>query len=456
MERLYELRLEQMLAQAEVSPDLMRGLTDRLEVFAEPFARSLEQPQQRRHAAESMTGLLSKLPRKSGEAIAYLHDSQRQGLQNFVGAIDWDHKPLLATLARQVGEDLGEPDAVIVFDPSAFAKKGTKSVGVARQWNGRLGKVENSQVGVFMDYVSRKEHTLVNTRLYLPKEWTKDKKRRKEAGVPKVVKLRTRHQLALERLDESGPSLPHSWVADDEMGRPSSFRRELRGRGERYLLAVPSNTLVRDLDVPPPEYSGRGRYPKSPFLRLERWLAALAGDAWTSIEVRNGEKGPLVVAVVKRRVQARTETGGTGPDELLLVTREAQSDGKFKHDSYLSNADPEEPLKELARVSRAAHRVEECFRRGKSEAGLADYQVRNWRGWHHHQTLSLLAAWFLNQETRRGKNRDPGVDGAAVEAVAGGLDRRPPQGERDVVAVSSKHPLVASQRASQDVSPSLT
>jgi SRSO17 transposase len=457
MERRYELRLEQMLAQAEVSPDLMRGLFHRLEAFAEPFVKSLESPQQRCHAAEYLTGLLSKLPRKSGEAIAYLHDSQRQGLQNFVGAIDWDHKPLLATLAHQVGQEIGEPDAVIVFDPSAFAKKGTKSVGVARQWNGRLGKVENSQVGVFMAYVSRKEHALVNTRLYLPKEWTKDKKRRKEAGVPKEVKFRTRHQLALEMLDESGPSLPHSWVAgDDEMGRPSSFRRELRGRGERYLLAVPSNTLVRDLDVPPPEYSGRGRYPKSPFLRLDRWVAALPEVAWTRIDVRDGEKGPLVVEVVKRRVQARTETGGTGPDELLFVTREAQSNGKFKHDYYLSNADPEEPLKELARVSRAAHRVEECFRRGKSEAGLADYQVRNWRGWHHHQTLSLLAAWFLNQETRRGKNRDPGIDGSAVEAVAGGLDRRPPQGERDVVAVPSKHTLVASQRTGQTLSPSLT
>lgn len=457
MERRYELRLEQMLAQAEVSPELMRGLVDRLEAFAEPFARSLERPEQRRHAAEYMTGLLSKLPRKSGEAIAYLHDRQRQGLQNFVGSVPWDHGPLLATLARQVGEDLGEPDAVIVFDPSAFAKKGTKSVGVARQWCGRLGKVENCQVGVYMAYVSRKEHALVNTRLYLPKEWTKDKTRRTEAGVPKEVKLRTRHRLALEMLDESGPSLPHSWVAgDDEMGRPSGFRRELRGRGERYLLAVPSNTLVRDLDVPPPEYAGRGRRPMSPFLRLDRWLAALAKEAWTSIEVRDGEKGPLVVEVVKRRVQARTETGGTGPDELLFVTREAQSDGRFKHDYYLSNAVPEEPLKELARASRAAHRVEECFRRGKSEAGLADYQVRNWRGWHHHQALSLLAAWFLNQETRRGKNRGPGVDGAAVEAVAGGLDRRPPQGERAVVAVSSRHTLVASQRASQAVSPSLT
>jgi hypothetical protein len=139
-----------------------------------------------------------------------------------------------------------------------------------------------------------------------------------------------------------------------------------------------------------------------------------------------------------------------------VVTREVQPDGRFKHDYYLSNADPEEPLSELARVTRAAHRVEECFRRGKSEAGLADYQMRNWRGWHHHQALSLLAAWFLDRETRRGKNRDPGIDGAPVEAVAGGLDRRASQGERDVVAVSSKHSLVASQRTSPAVSPSLT
>ena len=449
MERRYELRLEQMLAQAEVSPTLMLGLFGRLETFVQPFAASLDQPEQRHHTAEYMTGLLSKLSRKSGEAIAYLHDRQRQGLQNFVGSVPWDHKPLLATLAHQVGEDLGEPDGVIVFDPSAFLKKGTKSVGVARQWCGRFGKVDNCQVGVFMGYVSRKEHALVNMRLFLPEEWATDKARRKEAGVPKDLKHRTRHRLAVEMLEECGKALPHSWVAgDDEMGRPSSFRQKLRDCGERYLLGVPSNLLVRDLDVPVPEYSGRGRYPKSPFMRLDRWQAALPEEAWTSVDVRDGEKGPLVVEVVKRRVQARTETGGTGPDELLLVTREAQSDGKFKHDYYLSNADPDEPLSELARVTKAAHRVEECFRRGKSEAGQADYQVRNWRGWHHHQTLSLLAAWFLNQETRRGKNQDPGIDGAAVAAVAGGLDRRPPQGERHVIAVSSKHSLVASQRAS--------
>jgi SRSO17 transposase len=457
MEQRYKPQLEQLLAQAEVSPELIQGLLERLETFVEPFARSLDQPEQRRHAAEYISGLLSKLPRKSTEAIAYLHDRDRQGLRNFVGSVPWDDKPLLATLAGQVGQDLGEPDGVIVFDPSAFAKKGTKSVGVVRQWCGRFGKVENCQVGVFMAYVSREEHALVNARPYLPKEWARDRTRREEAGVPKAVRFRTRHQQALELLDESGKALPHSWVAgDDEMGRPSGFRGKLRGQGERYLLAVPSNTLVRDLDVPPPAYSGRGRHPMGPFSRLDRWKSALPEDAWTRIEVRDGEKGPLVVEAAKRRVQARTETGGTGPEELLFVTREGQSGGKFKHDYYLANADPDVPLIELARVSKAAHRVEECFRRAKSEAGLAEYQARNWRGWHHHLTLALLAAWFLTQETRRGKNPDRRIDGAAVGAVARRANRGAPSGEHPVHALPSKRSLAASQRAGRALSPSLT
>ena len=303
MERRYEVRLAQMLAQAEVSPESMRGLLKRLETFVEPLIRSLAQPGQRRHATEYMTGLLSKLERKTGEAIAYLHDQERQALQKFVGFVSWDHQPMLDTLARQVGEDLGEPDAVIVFDPSAFVKKGTKSVGVARQWCGRLGKVDNCQVGVFMALVSRNGHALVNARLHLPHEWTKSRSRCNAAGVPKAVQFQTRHQLALQMLDASGNHLAHGWVAgDDEMGRSSAFRGELRAKRERYLVCAPSNTLVRDLDAPPPEYAGRGRHPMSPFMRLDRWRAALPESAWTRIDVRDGEKGPLVVEVAKRRV----------------------------------------------------------------------------------------------------------------------------------------------------------
>jgi SRSO17 transposase len=456
MERRYEIRLEQMLAQAEVSPELMRGLLKRLETFAEPFANSLGQPEQRRHVAEYLTGLLSQLDRKTGEAIAYLHDQERPALQKFVGFVPWNHKPLLATLARQVGDDLGESDAVIVFDPSAFPKKGTQSVGVARQWCGRLGKVDNCQVGVFLALVSRTGQALANLRLYLPHDWTKNRARCQHAGVPKEVKFRTRHQLALEMLDESGKHLPHSWVAgDDEMGRPSGFRWQLQARTERYLLGVPSNTLVRDRDVPGPQYSGRGRHPLSPFLRLDRWRGGLSEDAWTRIEVRDGEKGPLVIEVVKCRVQARTETGGTGPEELLFVTRERQADDTFKHDYYLSNADPTVPLTELARVAKAAHRIEECFERAKGEAGLADYQVRNWTAWHHHQSLSLLAAWFLNQEARRGKNPDTRTVDAATATIARGSDRGAPQHQCSRNALPSQHTLVASKRTSSAVPPSI-
>jgi hypothetical protein len=240
------------------------------------------------------------------------------------------------------------------------------------------------------------------------------------------------------------------------MGRPSGFRQELRRRGQRYLLGVPSNTRIRDLEEPPPEYSGHGRRPKSPFMRLDRWRSTVPEEDWTVIDVRDGEKGPLVIECVKRRVQARTPTGGTGPEELLFVTRELQADNTYKLDYYLSNADPETPLSELARVAKAEHRIEECLERAKGEAGLADYQVRNWIAWHHHQTLSLLAAWFLNQETRRGKNPDPRTDIAADQEDHLGTHRQSPQGERTLLASSPKYPLAQTQRASSAVSSSLT
>jgi SRSO17 transposase len=457
VERRYEVRLEQMLAQAEIPPEPLHGLFERLEAFVGPYARSPGQPEQRRHAAEYMTGLLSKIERKAGEAIAYLHGQERQGLQKYIGQAPWDHRPLLATLAAEVGRDLGEPDAVLVFDPSAFAKKGDKSVGVARQWCGRLGEVESCQVGVYMAYVARQGHALVDARLYLPKEWAKDRARLIAAGVPKEVRFRTRQELALEMLKECGGRLPHAWVAgDDEMGRPGNFRGKLRECRERYLLGVPSNTLVRDLETTPPEYAGRGRRPMSPFLRLDRWSAALPERAWLVIDVRDGEKGPLVVEAVKRRVQARTATGGTGPEELLLVIRERQSGGTFKHDYYLSNAGPEPPPEELARATKAARRVEECFEQAKGEAGLADHQVRNWVAWHRHQTLSLLATWFLTREARRGKNPDAGPDDAAAPATDRWPDRVPPRHEHALGPLPTRHPLVATERAGQALSPPLT
>jgi SRSO17 transposase len=367
----------------------------------------LQRSEQRQNAHRYVAGLLSDLEAKNAEAIAYLHNQDRQPLQSFIGQSPWDHRPLLSVLGEQVASQLGAPDGVLVFDPSAFPKKGTESVGVQRQWCGRLGKVENCQVGVYMGYVSRVEHALVDVRLYLPKEWARGKARRKKAGVPSEIRFRTRHELALEMLDQNGALLPHAWVSgDDEMGRSTQFRQDLRGRHEPYLLAVPSNTLVRDLAAEPPPYRGRGPRPQVPFQRVARWSATLSADAWTTIDVRDGEKGPLVVQAVKARVLARTEQRRAGIEETLVVFREQQGDGSWKHDYLLSNAPLETSLAEFARVFKAQHRIEECLQRAKGEAGLADYEVRTWEGWHHHQTLSLIATWFLTQEARRGKNLD--------------------------------------------------
>ena len=214
MERRFEVRKEELLAGCEVPPEMFHGMLSRLRNFVEPFLGSLFRSEGREHAQTYVAGLLSNLKRKNAEAIAYRRDEERMGLQTFVGQSPWDHRPMVPELVRQVGRELGQADAVIVFAPSGFPKKGTKSVGVARQWLGRLGKVDNGQVGVYLGYASRVEHTLVDTRLYLPQEWTRDKQRCRQAGIPQdEMRFRTRHQLALEMLDEHAETLPHAWVA---------------------------------------------------------------------------------------------------------------------------------------------------------------------------------------------------------------------------------------------------
>lgn len=410
----YRLRKQQLLDECEVPPEVFQGGLERLADFARPFAECLGRQEQKDHARTYLAGLVSDLKHKTAESIAYRHDQERHGLQHFVGSSTWDHRPLLRELAGQVGREIGTPDGVIVFDPSGFAKKGRASVGVQRQWLGRLGKVDNGQVGVFMAYASYHEHALVDVRLYLPQAWAKDRTRRRRCGIPKAVRYRTRHELALEMLRETGPLLPHGWVTgDDEMGRSSRFRAELRRLNEPYLLAVPSNTTIRDLEGAVPESSGRGPHAKRAFEQVRAWSRSLPPGAWRRIEVGDGERGPQFVELVATRVVARTDRGRIGPEELLVVIRGLDEDGATKRDYYLSDAAPETLPGVRTRVAKAEHRVERCLQRGKSEAGLAESQVRTWSGWHHHQALSLIAGWFLVQEARRGKKGDAGTDGAA-------------------------------------------
>lgn len=414
MEARYAIRKHQLLEECQVAPEIFDQVMPRLTTFMAPFVETLQGQAFTQHAQTYVRGLLSDVERKNVESIAYHVGQNRLGLQGFIGWADWADAPLRQTLLDQVGQQLGQGDGVLVFDPSAFPKSGRESVGVARQWCGRLGKVDNCQVAIYLGYVSAHGHTLVDLRLYLPKEWTQDKARLHKAGVPKAHRgYRTRHQLALDMLEKNGPVLPHAWIAgDDEMGRPYWFRRRLAGLGERYLLAVPSNTLIRDLETAPPVSSGRGRRPQRPWQSVAQWSQVLGDDAWKRIDVRDGAKGPLVVEVVKRRVVSRTHRRQQGHEEMLVVMRYRDRDNQqvVKVDYYLSNAAPETPLWQFARVAKAEHRIEDCIQRSKSEAGLADYEVRHWTGWQHHQTLSLLATWFLVQETERGKKMDASDD----------------------------------------------
>ena len=411
MEARYAFRKNQLLDECQIAPEVFEQAMPRLHTFMKPFVRIFQGQAADQHAKTSVCGLLSNVERKNIASIAYRFGQSRLPLQSFIGWDAWDDAPLREELRSQVKTHLGQGDGVLVFEPSGFPKSGRESVGVARQWCGRLGKVDNCQVAISLGYVSRKGHTLVDTRLSLPKEWTKDKARLDKAGVPKTSRAyRTRHQLALEMLEHNGAALPHRWIAgDDEMGRPSWFRRRLDALGEQDLLAVPSNTSMRDMAVEPPEYSGRSRRPQRPWQHVEAWSQSLDDTAWHRIDGRDGSKGPLVVEAVKRRVVSRTHRRQQGAQETLVVLRyrdRAQAQ-VVKVDYSLSNAAPETSLEECARVAKAEHRIEECLQRSKSEAGLADYEVRNWTGWQQHQTLSLLATWFLVQETDRGKKMDP-------------------------------------------------
>jgi SRSO17 transposase len=417
MEARYATRKPQLLAECQVAPESFEQVLPRLATFMAPFVETFCRPELAQQAHTSICGLLSEVERKNIASIASRFGQDRLPLQRFIGWAPWDDVPLRQELTRQVAEHLGQAEGVLVFDPSGLPKSGTESVGVARQWCGRLGKVDNGQVAVYLGYVSGAGHTLVDMRLYLPKEWTTDKARLDKAGVPHAHRgYRSRHQLALDMVQTRGTQLPHGWIAgDDEMGRPYWFRRRLDRLGERYMLAVPGNTLIRDLETAPAASSGRRRPPTPPWQRVEAWSAALDEGAWKRSDVRDGSKGPLVVDVVKRRVGARTPRRQQGDEELLVVLRYRDRDNQqvVKVEFSLSNATPETPLWQLARVAKAEHRIEACLQRSKSEAGLADDEVRHWTGWHHHQTLSLLATWFLVTETLRGKKMDASDDGTA-------------------------------------------
>jgi SRSO17 transposase len=384
-----------LLADAEVSAAAVSGCRRRLERFLHRYLPRFYRVEQHELARVVLQGKLSNLQRKTSEPIAYQAGRPRKPVQHFVGAGGWDDEGVMAELRRHVAHEGADPEAVLVLDPSGFPKSGADSCGVARQWCGRLGKVENCQLGVFLSYVTAHGYAPLDRRLYLPQEWADDPRRRKATHVPEHVTFQESWRLGLQLLDRSGPDVPFGWVAgDDEFGRVSALRAALRQRRLRYVLDVPANTLIRDLgEAPAP---GR-RLP--PWRRVDAWAQAQPASRWRRLVLGAGAKGPKVVRALEAWVQTKDEDGCVGPRERLVVIRSVATEPRVWY--TLSNARAAVGLARVVEAHGRRHGVEEVLQAGKGEVGLAHYEVRSWVGWHHHMTLSLLALWVVVLEKRR-------------------------------------------------------
>jgi len=390
-----------LLDDTVVEAEAVRACRRRLTAFLQRYLPLFYRKEQAHNAGIVIAGLLSDLERKTCEPIARREGVERKPIQFFVGGGKWDDEAVMAELRTHVVEEFADPHGILVLDGSGFPKKGHASCGVKRQWCGRLGKVENCQVGVFLCYATAQACAIMDRRLFLPEEWATDAARREQTYVPPDVPFRTKLQIAEEMLAAHGAALPHQWITgDDDFGRSAPFRAGLRARGEHYVLDVPCDTLIRDLERrrPPRLRRKGGRKRETPFCRADAWAQRQAPTRWERLHVSDGEKGPHDVLAMCVRVRARHDQR-VGDEERLVVIRTVEAEPRTTY--ALSNASPEVPLAALVRVVCQRHRIEETFEAAKGEVGLHQYEVRSWTGWHHHFTLCLVALLFLTLERRR-------------------------------------------------------
>ena len=334
------------------------------------FARS----EPRRRAVGYIRGLLGDAERKNGWQLAEaLGESTPDGVQHLLARADWDADAVRDELIGYVGERLGDPGGVLVVDETGFLKKGVKSCGVARQYTGTAGRVENAQVGVFLAYAGPKGHALVDRALYLPKEWAGDRGRCDGAGVPEGVGFATKIALARRMVEHARDrGLPARWVsADSVYGSDSAFRTALEARGLGYVLGVRADFSA---------WVGVRQ------ARAKALLAEVPAGSWRRLSCGAGSKGP------RWYDWAATRLNGPEPGKAWrwLLIRRGVADPTEVAD-FACGGPPRTALGELVRVAGTRWAVEECFALAKGDCGLDGYEVRSWRGWHRHATLSLLA-----------------------------------------------------------------
>jgi SRSO17 transposase len=392
----------------------LRQLKPELDLFLERYAPLFGRDEAQDHANRFVQGLLLGGDRRSVENIAEAIDGcVVRSLQKFIAQSPWSDDEVLEELQRHVTEVLGDADATLNVDETGFPKKGTKSVGVKRQYAGCLGRTDNCQIGVCVNYRSAAGHTLIDRRLFLPQEWATDYPRRKEAGVPRAVVFRTKPELALEIVQQAVErGLPFRWVtADSVYGDSPTFVQCVRGLGKWYIVDSSADArvwLTEPTVIPAGTKGARGRRTTQPRVavkpeRVDEVVSRLPANAWKRIVVAEGSQGPRIYEYASLEVWF-SEGGLPSGRERLLVRRSLSQEAEVKY--HRCNAPAEVALEKLAQVRGGHWSVEQSFEAGKGECGLDEYEARGWVGWHHHTALSLLALWFLGlQRQRLGEKR---------------------------------------------------
>jgi SRSO17 transposase len=400
-----------------MTEDEVRAAAERLVEFHERFAPLFGKEQAQDNAFSYVKGLMVCPERKSIEPIALnVGNGNVSALQKFINSAPWDHEDIQAEVQGAFVDELvptaaDSPIGVVgVVDESGFAKKGDHSAGVARQHNGRLGKEDNCQVGVFLVGVTPGGTALLDHRLYLPEPWCEPSQagneRRDKVHIPEAVIFQTKPQIAAGLIRQAAllGVVTLDWItADEEYGRNGEFLDELEELELRYVVEVPVNTTVWTEDPASciPAYGGRGPVPTRPsrasVASVSAVVSSLGPEAWQALCVGRGAKGPLVYEFAAVRVWA-VRHGQAGPPIWLLVRRSLEPTPEVKY--YVSNAEASTPLGVLARVASTRHEVEEYFEDAKSYLGMAQYETRSWVGWHHHMSLVGMAHLFITL-TRR-------------------------------------------------------
>lgn len=347
---------------------------DELAAVAGRIGRHFVRSEPRRRAAGYLRGLLSGTERKNGWQLAeHLGDPTPDGVQHLLARADWDADAVRDDLLGYLAEHLGDAAGVLVVDETGFLKKGTKSVGVARQYSGTAGRIENSQVGVFLGYATTRGRALLDRALYLPKEWADDPGRRKVAGVPAAVRFATKLVLARRMIERAvAAGVPASWVAADAVyGSDYGFRTALEEMGLGYVVGVRTDHAV---------WVGARQ------VRVKSLLAEVPEAGWHRLSCGAGAKGPRMYdwAVVRTNGPAAANRS-----RWLLIRRRVSDPTEVAY--FACGGPPGTTLPDLVRIAGTRWSIEECFELAKGDCGLDEYEVRSWVGWHRHVTLSLFA-----------------------------------------------------------------